>query len=69
MPRIDELRGLYETVQNSLRDVDPDKRAPLIREGRFLLQEIESLESEQTGATKKNPLDELMARRKAKESA
>lgn len=66
MKRLDELSTLYQQTRASLDEVDPDKRAALIREARFLLQEIEALEADMPAEGPVNPLDELRARRSRK---
>lgn len=66
MKRLDELSTLYQQTRASLDEVDPDKRAALIREARFLLQEIESVEESMPAEGPVNPLDELRARRSKK---
>ena len=66
MKRADELRSLYQQTRASLDEVDADKRAALIREARFLLQEIEALEANMPAEGPVNPLDELRARRSRK---
>lgn len=66
MSRLDELRSLYQQTRASLDEVDADKRAALIREARFLLQEIEALEANMPAEGPVNPLDELRARRSRK---
>ena len=65
MPRLNELQKLYQTALDSIDEVEPDKRASLIKECRFLLQEIEQLQADVPNE-KKSPLDELMEKRKAK---
>ena len=66
MKRLDELSTLYQQTRASLDEVDADKRAALIREARFLLQEIEALEANMPAEGPVNPLDELRARRSRK---
>lgn len=41
--RLDELDSLFETATASLAEVEPDKRAPLLREARAILAEIDAL--------------------------
>ena len=66
MKRLDELSTLYQQTRASLDVADADKRAALIREARFLLQEIEALEANMPAEGPVNPLDELRARRSRK---
>lgn len=66
MRRLDELRTLYHQTRASLDEVEPDKRASLIREARFLLQEIEAIQADMPDEAPQNPLDELRARRSKK---
>lgn len=66
MSRLDELRSLYSVAMESISDVEPDKRASLIREARFLLLEMEQVAAEVPAEGPVNPLDELRARRSQK---
>ena len=66
MTRLEQLEELYSLTRSSVAEVDADKRASLIREARFLLQEIEALRAEVPAEGPVNPLDELRARRSRK---
>lgn len=71
--RLESLRALAMILDESLRSVDPEKRAPLAAQYRLTLAEIDALAKEAgetsggelSGGT---PLDELNRRRAARES-
>lgn len=61
--RLDELREMKALVSESISEVEPDKRAPLVNQWRALSAEIAALEAEEEPTGKGSVLDELKKRR------
>lgn len=66
--RIDKLRDLAELLESSIEEASVGVRAQLAAQYRATLAEIEQLEREQAPARKGTGLDELRARRAARET-
>lgn len=64
--RLEELREMKALVSESIFEVEPDKRAPLVNQWRALSAEIAQLEAEEEPAEKGSVLDELKKRRDAR---
>lgn len=62
--RLTELRAMKDILSDSIRDAEPDKRAPLVNQWRALERDIAELsaDSEQAG----DPIDEIAQRRAAR---
>lgn len=64
MARIDDLNDMRELLWESVKQADPDKRAPLFARLESVVAQIESLEppTEKAG----DPVDEIAKRRTAR---
>lgn len=64
MARIDDLKTARDVMWESIKEADPDKRAPLMNQWRALEATIATLEAESEKAG--DPIDEIAARRAAR---
>lgn len=68
MARLDDLRELREILRESLDEASVGVKAQLAAQYRATLAEIDELERDQAPAEKGTGLDELNARRAAREA-
>lgn len=61
--RLDDLREMRELLWDSLRDVEPDRRAPLFARLESVIEQIDSLAPT---AKAGDPVDEIASRRAAR---
>ncbi|GAA1992838.1 hypothetical protein GCM10009718_33180 [Isoptericola halotolerans] len=61
--RLDRLKALADTLEDSIAQADPEKRGPLAAQFRATLADIEALDQD---AKAGDPIDELAKRRSAR---
>lgn len=64
--RLEDLRAMRELLWESVKQADPDKRAPLFARLESVIEQIEKLSP---SAKAGDPLDEIAARRAARGGA